>query len=166
MARDAFGVWRCTVPARADGTCAIPHDSMVKVSFTKPDGTSIDRLPPWITRVTQDLSVSPVYDARFWNPPKEQRYTFKHGRMGMGHSGQDEKGGLKIYEAHGEFARAHRPERGSSELTGPAAAQSASRRPSQRSGRTRSLRRMFSLASRSSGTIAFRCACVDRLAKP
>ncbi|KAJ9095208.1 alpha-1,4-glucan branching enzyme [Naganishia cerealis] len=99
MERDQYGVWRCYVPPRADGGCAIAHDSMVKVTFTKPDGTTIDRLPPWITRVTQDLSVSPIYDARFWNPPKEERYVFKHARPAPV-GGQGQTGGLKIYEAH------------------------------------------------------------------
>lgn len=65
--------------------------------MTKPDGTSIDRLPVWIKRVTQDLNISPIYDARFWNPPKEQQYKFKHG-----HS-KHRIDGLKIYEAHSAY---------------------------------------------------------------
>ena len=35
------------------------------------DGRHIDRLPPWITRVVQDLSVSPVYDGA--RPRSSQR---------------------------------------------------------------------------------------------
>jgi 1,4-alpha-glucan branching enzyme len=58
-----------------------------------PSGERIERLPAWITRVTQDLSVSPVYDARFWNPPKEEIYKFKHQRPQPSKS-------LRIYEAH------------------------------------------------------------------
>lgn len=96
MKKNEFGVWECYVPPTADGKCAIPHDSMLKISMTTPSGESIDRVPAWITRVTQDLSVSPVYDARFWNPPAEQRYKFKHG-----HSTNSVEG-LKIYEAHGK----------------------------------------------------------------
>lgn len=96
MTKNEFGVWECYVPPTADGKCAIPHDSMVKISMTTANGESIDRLPAWITRVTQDLDVSPVYDARFWNPPAESRYEFKHG-----HSTNSIEG-LKIYEAHGE----------------------------------------------------------------
>ncbi|KAJ9121505.1 alpha-1,4-glucan branching enzyme [Naganishia vaughanmartiniae] len=99
MERDQYGVWSCYVRPTANGKCAIPHDSMVKVTFTKPDGTTVDRLPPWITRVTQDLSISPIYDARFWNPPKEEQYTFKHPRPAPV-GGKDQAGGLKIYEAH------------------------------------------------------------------
>ena len=95
MTKSPFGVWECYVPPSAPGVCAIPHDSMVKISMTLPSGASIDRLPTWIKRVTQDLNISPIYDARFWNPPKEQTYQFKHG-----HSTRSVEG-LKIYEAHG-----------------------------------------------------------------
>jgi 1,4-alpha-glucan branching enzyme len=56
-----------------------------------PNGTRIERLPAWIKRVTQDLSVSPVYDARFWNPP--QKYVFKNARP-------PKPTNLRIYEAH------------------------------------------------------------------
>jgi len=95
MTKSAYGIWECYVPPSAQGTCTIPHDSMIKISMTTPDGLSIDRIPAWISRVTQDLNVSPIYDGRFWNPPKEQLYTFKHG-----HSTRSVDG-LKIYEAHG-----------------------------------------------------------------
>jgi 1,4-alpha-glucan branching enzyme len=91
MQKDAYGVWECHVPA-INGQCAIPHDSMVKISMTLPSGQSIDRIPTWITRVTQDLNISPIYDGRFWNPPTT--YQFKHG-----HSTNPVEG-LKIYEAH------------------------------------------------------------------
>lgn len=56
-----------------------------------PSGQRIERLPAWIKRVTQDLTVSPVYDARFWNPP--QRYTFKNPRP-------SKPTNARIYEAH------------------------------------------------------------------
>jgi len=94
MTKSPFGVWECYVPPKSPGVCAIPHDSMVKISMTTPAGTSIDRIPAWITRVTQDLNVSPIYDGRFWNPPKAESYTFRNG-----HSTRS-KEGLKIYEAH------------------------------------------------------------------
>lgn len=58
-----------------------------------PSGERIERLPAWIKRVTQDLSVSPVYDARFWNPPADQKYNFKHSRPPKVTS-------ARIYEAH------------------------------------------------------------------
>ena len=68
---------------------------MLKISMTQPSGATIDRLPAWIQRVTQDLDISPIYDARFWNPPKEETYQFKNGHS----TGSVD--GLKIYEAHG-----------------------------------------------------------------
>ena len=96
MTKNDFGVWECYVSPVTPGQCAIPHDSMINISMTLPSGVSIDRIPTWITRVTQDLNVSPVYDGRFWNPPSEQCYTFKHGHSMKGGEG------LKIYEAHGK----------------------------------------------------------------
>ena len=53
----------------------------------------IERIPAWITRVTQDLAVSPVYDGVFWNPPQHERYVFKHVRPRKPRS-------ARIYEAH------------------------------------------------------------------
>jgi len=93
MTRDAFGVWEVTVPADAKGECAIPHNSKVKISMVLPSGERIERLPAWITRVTQDLSVSPVYDARFWNPPTAERYEWKHSRPLKPKA-------VKVYECH------------------------------------------------------------------
>ncbi len=58
-----------------------------------PTGERIERLPAWIKRVTQDLSVSPLYDARFWNPPPESRYIFKN-------KAPPKPSSLRIYEAH------------------------------------------------------------------
>ena len=51
----------------------------------------IERLPAWIQRVTQDLSVSPIYDAIFWNPP--EKYVFKNARPKKPTS-------VRVYEAH------------------------------------------------------------------
>ncbi|GFZ46704.1 1,4-alpha-glucan-branching enzyme [Saitozyma sp. JCM 24511] len=94
MTKNTFGVWECYVPPASPGVCAIPHDSMVKISMTIPSGAKIDRIPTWITRVTQDLNISPIYDGRFWNPPQDQKYRFKHPRPDVPPEG------LKIYEAH------------------------------------------------------------------
>ncbi|KDN51339.1 glycoside hydrolase family 13 protein [Tilletiaria anomala UBC 951] len=93
MKRNEFGMWECLVPPKEGGVCAIPHNSKVKISMTTPSGERIDRLPAWINRVVQDLSVSPLYDAVFWNPPASQRYTPKHPRP-------PKPQGIKIYEAH------------------------------------------------------------------
>lgn len=58
-----------------------------------PNGTRIERLPAWIHRVTQDLTYSPTYEPRFWNPPAAERYQFKHPRPPQPRS-------VRIYEAH------------------------------------------------------------------
>lgn len=58
-----------------------------------PSGTCIERLPAWIKRVTQDLTVSPVYEGRFWNPPTSEKYVFKHRQL-------SKPTNIRIYEAH------------------------------------------------------------------
>ena len=65
-----------------------------------PEGTRIDRLPAWIHRVTQDLDVSPVYDAVFWNPPKKYQWKNKP---------PPKPTSLKVYEAHGKHTLTHAP---------------------------------------------------------
>ncbi|KAG7010119.1 1,4-alpha-glucan-branching enzyme [Physcia stellaris] len=92
MTRGDWGVWQVTLQAR-DGQPAIPHNSKVKISMITPSGERIERIPVWITRVTQDLKVSPVYDGVYWNPPTEQQYTFKNPRPPKPES-------ARIYEAH------------------------------------------------------------------
>lgn len=92
LTRDDFGVWSITLPAK-DGVPAISHNTKLKISMVIPGGERIERIPAWITRVTQDLNVSPVYDAVLWNPPKSERYVFKHPRPPKPES-------VRIYEAH------------------------------------------------------------------
>lgn len=92
MARGDFGVWELHLPAR-DGVPIIPHNTKLKISMVIPGGERIERVPVWITRVTQDLGVSPVYDAVLWNPPKNERYSFKHPRP-------KQPASVRIYEAH------------------------------------------------------------------
>jgi len=77
MQKNNFGVWEITVPA-VNGQPAIPHNTKIKISMVVPHQGRIERLPAWIKRVTQDLSVSPIYDAVFWNPP--QKYVLKNSR--------------------------------------------------------------------------------------
>ncbi|PWN21992.1 glycoside hydrolase [Microstroma glucosiphilum] len=93
MTKDQYGVWSLVLKGNPSGQCAIPHDSKVKISMVMPSGERIERLPAWINRVTQDLSVSPVYDAIFWNPSKAQRYIPKNPKP-------KQPADLKIYEAH------------------------------------------------------------------
>jgi len=90
MKKDSFGVWEVHIPAK-NSTPAIPHNTKVKISMTTPEGERIDRLPAWIKRVTQDLNVSPAYDAVFWNPP--QKYVWKN-------NSPQKPTSLRIYEAH------------------------------------------------------------------
>ncbi|KAJ5599428.1 1-4-alpha-glucan-branching enzyme [Penicillium hetheringtonii] len=92
MKKNSFGVWEVTVPAKA-GNPAIPHESKIKITMVLPHGERVYRIPAWIKRVVQDLSVSPVYDAVFWNPPAAERYSFKNSRPKKPES-------LRIYEAH------------------------------------------------------------------
>lgn len=66
---------------------------LLQISMVTADGQRIERLPAWIRYVTQDLSVSPVYDARFWNPPKSEQYVIKNKRPKKPES-------VRIYEAH------------------------------------------------------------------
>ena len=91
MKRDDYGVWEMQLQP-VNGKPAIEHDSKIKISLVVPnDHARAERIPAWITRVTQDLAVSPVYDARFWNPPT--KYTFKYPRPPKPLS-------ARIYEAH------------------------------------------------------------------
>ncbi|KAI9800432.1 MAG: alpha-1,4-glucan branching enzyme [Piccolia ochrophora] len=92
MDKNQYGVWEVTVPAK-DGQPAIPHNSKVKISMVAPSGERVERLPAWITRTTQDLAISPVYDARFWNPPRAERYTFKNQKP-------PKPASVRVYEAH------------------------------------------------------------------
>ncbi|KAA8650383.1 1,4-alpha-glucan branching enzyme GLC3 [Aspergillus tanneri] len=92
MTKNSFGVWEITLPAK-DGSPLIPHNSKIKITMVTPNGERIYRIPAWIKRVVQDLSVSPTYDAVFWNPPKAERYQFQHSRPKRPQS-------LRIYEAH------------------------------------------------------------------
>lgn len=84
-----FGVWEIKLQASS-----IKHNTKVKLVFKLGDGTILERVPAWSMRVTQDSSVSPSYDAVFWNPPKQ--YVFKNKRPPSDWT----KGGIKIYEAH------------------------------------------------------------------
>ncbi|KAF5714462.1 1,4-alpha-glucan-branching enzyme [Fusarium globosum] len=92
MAKNDFGVFEITISAQG-GQPAIPHLSKVKISLNLPNGEHVDRLPAWIKYVTQDLSVSPAYDAHFWNPPASETYKFKNARPRKPAS-------VRVYEAH------------------------------------------------------------------
>lgn len=99
MTKNDFGVFEITIPPLPSGRCAIPHDTKIKISMVLPNGERIERIPTWIRRVTQDLDVSPVYDARFWNPPQSEVYQFKNTRP-------PKPTNIRIYEAHVGIATA------------------------------------------------------------
>jgi len=90
MKKNEFGVFEIKIP-NIRGEPAIPHVTQIKISLQLPDGQRVDRIPAWIKYVTQDINVSPAYDARFWNPPTP--YQFKHARPSKPQS-------LRVYEAH------------------------------------------------------------------
>ncbi|KAM0246397.1 hypothetical protein ACHAP5_004710 [Fusarium lateritium] len=92
MKKNDYGVFELTIPAQ-NGQAAIPHKSKLKISLDLPSGEHVDRLPAWIKYVTQDLSVSPAYDACFWNPPASETYTFKNSRP-------KKPASARVYEAH------------------------------------------------------------------
>lgn len=92
MKKNNYGVWELYLPAK-DGVPVIPHNTKIKISMIIPGGERIERIPAWITRVTQDLSVSPVYEAVLWNPPQSEVYHFKNPRPPYPKS-------VRIYEAH------------------------------------------------------------------
>lgn len=64
-----------------------------QITMITPENLRIERIPAWIYRVTQELSTSPVYDARFWNPAPEATYKFQNQRPPRPHN-------IRIYEAH------------------------------------------------------------------
>lgn len=93
MKHDQYGVWETIVPNKKDtGEVAIPHGSLIKVTFVLESGERVYRLPAWSTYVTQDLAKSTVYDSVFYNPPN--RYVAKNKKRIV--PAQD----LRIYEAH------------------------------------------------------------------
>ncbi|KAI8381474.1 1,4-alpha-glucan-branching enzyme GBE1 [Radiomyces spectabilis] len=92
MKKNTFGVFEIVLKPLSGNTPRIPHNSKVKITMTLPgSGERIYRLPAWIRRVTQDLSVSPTYEAIFWNP--EKKYKFVNPKPKRPAS-------LRVYEAH------------------------------------------------------------------
>ncbi|XP_071531401.1 1,4-alpha-glucan-branching enzyme isoform X3 [Panulirus ornatus] len=89
-----FGKWEITLPANADGSCPIKHMARVKVGILTPKDTVEDRLCPWATYVLQPPKTEGLaYQQHFWNPPPEEKYSFKHPRPRRPSS-------LKVYECH------------------------------------------------------------------
>ncbi|KAH7718854.1 Gbe1 protein [Aphelenchoides avenae] len=87
--KQPFGKWKLVIPAKADGSCPIPHNSVVKVAVKK-DGVFHNKLSPWAPYVTVPED-SIVYHQQFYNPP--EKYHLKVAKPKRPES-------LRIYEAH------------------------------------------------------------------
>ncbi|KAK8752206.1 hypothetical protein OTU49_012502 [Cherax quadricarinatus] len=98
-----YGKWEISLPANPDGSCPIKHTSRVKIgvmmsldqiSLLTPKDMMVDRLCPWASYVVQPPKTEGLaYHHHFWNPPPEERYSFKHPRP-------DKPISLKVYECH------------------------------------------------------------------
>eukprot|EP00929_Paragymnodinium_shiwhaense_P042980 TRINITY_DN22156_c0_g2_i1.p1 TRINITY_DN22156_c0_g2~~TRINITY_DN22156_c0_g2_i1.p1 ORF type:complete len:1969 (-),score=563.19 TRINITY_DN22156_c0_g2_i1:210-6116(-) len=89
---DGFGRWMVMLPDNKDGSPMIPHKSQLKVRLETNDGNWHERVPAWAKLAWQDHKTN-LFNGVFWEPPQEERFTFKHPRPARPE-------GLKIYEAH------------------------------------------------------------------
>ncbi|KAG9390068.1 1 4-alpha-glucan-branching enzyme GlgB [Carpediemonas membranifera] len=88
--KDMFGTWTVFIPNNTDGSCPIPHESVVKVAVRAESGEEVDRLPQY-SFASRQFPGSPVMDSIFWNPP--QPFRFQHPKPKI-------DGALRIYEVH------------------------------------------------------------------
>ncbi|CAD6194277.1 unnamed protein product [Caenorhabditis auriculariae] len=88
--REEHGKWSLVIPAKPDGSCAIPHGSFLKTAVTYQGQTNF-KLSPWATYVTRPKSDCVIYHQEFYNP--SETYKFKHQKPNRPES-------LRIYEAH------------------------------------------------------------------
>lgn len=89
-----FGKWEISVPAKSDGSCAIPHLSKIKIGVLTAGNVMVDRLSPWAKYVVKpEKDEGLAYHQLFWNPPVEERYVIKHPRPSKPKS-------LRVYECH------------------------------------------------------------------
>lgn len=85
------GKWELTIPPNDDGSCRIPHNSVLKLVVVDGKGDHLDRLSPWSPYVT--CGTNYIYEQRFWNPPPQEKYEMKQD-----HPAKQER--LRIYETH------------------------------------------------------------------
>ncbi|XP_050314045.1 1,4-alpha-glucan-branching enzyme [Anthonomus grandis grandis] len=89
-----FGKWELYIPARTDGSAAIKHLSEIKVVVQNAEGEKLDRLSPYAPYVVEPgKGEGTIYKQLFYNPPREERYQFKHDSPTKPKS-------LRIYECH------------------------------------------------------------------
>ncbi|PVU99534.1 hypothetical protein BB559_000022 [Furculomyces boomerangus] len=96
MEVDCFGVWSIKlkhINSKTGKQPAIAHGSKIKISLVSSSGERIYRLPAWNRYMVQDLSVSPAYEAVFYNPGPEMLYKPVNKRLVPAKD-------LRIYEAH------------------------------------------------------------------
>jgi 1,4-alpha-glucan branching enzyme len=89
LVRDAFGLWSAFLPDSKYGR-SLTHGSKIKVHVVVPDGSTMDRIPAYATRVIQEPQKT-SFVAQYWNPPEP--YQFKNRPPRREH-------GLRIYESH------------------------------------------------------------------
>jgi 1,4-alpha-glucan branching enzyme len=93
LQRDTFGHFYGFLPDKPDGSPAIEHASRIKLRVLTFDGQWLIRNPAWATFLIQNPT-SFVYDAVFWSPPEEWRYSWRSAtRLPLPKS-------LRIYECH------------------------------------------------------------------
>jgi len=91
LKNEGFGRWMVELPDKAPGDYMVPHKTKYKIRLESHDGSWHDRVPAWAKVAWQDGNK--LFDAAMWEPPAEERYTFKHPNP-------PKPVGLKIYEAH------------------------------------------------------------------
>nr|CAD2184835.1 unnamed protein product [Meloidogyne enterolobii] len=84
-----FGKWSLKIKPKADGTCPIAHNSVLKVAVKK-NGKFNYKLSPWANYVTC-ANDSIVFHQQFYNPPTKYSIKTSHPKKPKS---------LRIYEAH------------------------------------------------------------------
>lgn len=87
--KNEFGVWEVFIPNTPEGQSPIPHNTSVKVRIETAKGTSVDRIPAWISYAVQPKGQT-VYEGVYLHPSPFQ---WKHTRP-------PRSSAPKIYEAH------------------------------------------------------------------
>lgn len=89
-----YGKWVLEINADDKGAAVLQHLSEVKIIIETEFGEKLFRLSPWAKYVVQPPECDGyVYKQRIWNPPKEEKYIFKHPKITKPKS-------LRIYECH------------------------------------------------------------------
>ncbi|XP_043478723.1 1,4-alpha-glucan-branching enzyme [Leptopilina heterotoma] len=88
-----FGKWELKIDANPDGSCALKHNSEVKIIVKSQNGELLERLSPWATYVTQNRAEGTTFKQRIWHPKPENVYKAKHPKPKKPKS-------LRIYECH------------------------------------------------------------------